>query len=752
MDEISEAELVGAVRAGIQVPETAGDQQRGVSAGLLRRICHELQNEVDPRGLILRGAAIVGELDLAGLQIPFPLNFTHCDFDSALRADGAALHQLTLADCKLPGLLGNGLRVTRDLDLSRSVITGGHRTSASTSKRSAIWLCEADIGGRLLALNTAIHADGERAVQADSIHVAGSIRLLHSFEAVGELRFIGGRIDGSLDLTGAQLTSQAGLALDLGEATIGGSVFLVDGPAGQRPVVNGRIDMGSARIAGQFLIRNAILQEPANLPADSGYSRSWVGGTAVSAPRLSVGAEVNLAKGCTVVGTVDLSMSDISSLVIGSGCSVRAAGRTAIDMTHAELRSSLTMMAEARIRGTMRLTGARIHGKLTLLGTLSDPERSSLVSAQGLRVDGAVELLGLRATGGRLRFGVARLGSVVAVAAKLTNPHGYTLSLHHTTIQGSVILARGFESTGLVVLSRSSIGGRLELTGGSFECPGPFDRNQLGHAIEAISATVQGGMHLDWKKIAPSIDLTNARTTFIADDPDNWPPRYVLSGFTYDRFDQNSPRSWTAAARCAWLSQQAPYDAGPYEQAARVFRQHGYALGAEEILIAQRQQARRTLQGRGARLRRARDTLYGLSVGYGYRPGRVLWLLAALLIMMTGSLEVPLAQATMRATASGTVYTTRGRLITNLPAPRHAPGRTDACSNGQVRCFNPALYAIDTVIPLISLGQRATWYPDPRARFGTLVQWWLYLGTVLGWLLSTVFVLSLARLARAPST
>jgi hypothetical protein len=25
----------------------------------------------------------------------------------------------------------------------------------------------------------------------------------------------------------------------------------------------------------------------------------------------------------------------------------------------------------------------------------------------------------------------------------------------------------------------------------------------------------------------------------------------------------------------------------------------------------------------------------------------------------------------------------------------------------------PALYAIDTVIPLISLDQRSTWYPDP---------------------------------------
>jgi hypothetical protein len=40
-----------------------------------------------------------------------------------------------------------------------------------------------------------------------------------------------------------------------------------------------------------------------------------------------------------------------------------------------------------------------------------------------------------------------------------------------------------------------------------------------------------------------------------------------------------------------WLSHQAMYDSGPYEQAARVFRQHGYASGAEQILIARRRQA-----------------------------------------------------------------------------------------------------------------------------------------------------------------
>jgi len=52
------------------------------------------------------------------------------------------------------------------------------------------------------------------------------------------------------------------------------------------------------------------------------------------------------------------------------------------------------------------------------------------------------------------------------------------------------------------------------------------------------------------------------------------------------------------------------------------------------------------------------------------------------------------------------------------------------------------------VVPLISLDQRSTWYPDPHVSGGELMLWWLNLATLLGWLLSSIFVLSLARLSR----
>jgi hypothetical protein len=111
----------------------------------------------------------------------------------------------------------------------------------------------------------------------------------------------------------------------------------------------------------------------------------------------------------------------------------------------------------------------------------------------------------------------------------------------------------------------------------------------------------------------------------------------------------------------------------------------------------------------------------------------------------------------MRADTAGTVYSTHGPLRSSgassikshgQPGPAHGTKSADACGNGQIRCFNSFLYAIDTVVPLISLDQRSTWYPDAQAPCGAFMQWWLNTATVLGWLLSSVFVLSLASLAR----
>jgi hypothetical protein len=756
MEQISEAELSSASRSGAAIGGGPAGTRRAMPAAWLRRCC-QLRDQVDPRGIRLSGVTVTGQLDLAGLRVPFPLSFRDCDFDAPLMVEGARLAGLSLASCALPGLLGNGARIRRDLDLSGSRVTGAHRTSASTSQTAAVWLCESSVGGQLLAVDTVIDGAGGRAVQADGIQVAGSVRLLQQFEARGQVRLIGARLGASLDLVGVHLAAPDGPALDLSGAVIAGSVFLISDRAGRRPVIQGRIDMGRTQITGQLLIRDARLEDRGIAATERGYVRASVLGCALNAPRLSVGAEVALEGNCEVAGSVDLSMSELSDLTVGGQCRLSAPGRTALRLINAELRGDLRVAAGARIAGTIRAAGAIVRGALALHGIITDPERRSVVGATALVVDGDVDLAGLQTAGGRVNFRGATLGSLAADGAHLDNPDGYSISLNQATVKGSVRLVDGFCSAGLVVLNRSTIEGHLQCTGGSFRCPGPAARNEHGNAIEAISATVRGGMNLGWTVVSPRVDFTDAMTTFVADDPRAWPSRFVISGFTYERFERLPGAGpgpvWDQAARCAWLARQDEFDSGPYEQAARVFRQHGYTREAEQILMAQRRAARRIGQSGRGFLHRAADAVFSVTVAYGYRPWRVLWALAALLAAVSVTLAVPVSQATLRANdGNGGVYTTSGLLRSGggtAPGPGRGSPRADSCGNGAVRCFSPVLYAVDTVIPLISLDQRSTWYPDPRVPGGTALLWWLNMATLAGWLLSSIFALSFTRLARS---
>jgi hypothetical protein len=98
---------------------------------------------------------------------------------------------------------------------------------------------------------------------------------------------------------------------------------------------------------------------------------------------------------------------------------------------------------------------------------------------------------------------------------------------------------------------------------------------------------------------------------------------------------------------------------------ASVFCRHGYSSDAEAILIAARHAACRTGHAPSASLQRAVDATHGWTVGYGFRPGRVLWLLLALLLAVAGPLSLPAARNSMRAMDErGNVYAADGRFVT----------------------------------------------------------------------------------------
>jgi hypothetical protein len=425
----------------------------------------------------------------------------------------------------------------------------------------------------------------------------------------------------------------------------------------------------------------------------------------------------------------------------------------ALDLTNADVRSSLTLAAGVRVEGTLALSGAHVRGGLALRGTSwRSPSDESLIEAQSTTVDGDADLCDILAAGGRLLFrGSVFGGGLDAEGAWLDNPAGSTLSLHHTVVRGSVRLDK-VVSTGVVSVNRCTIEGQLRFAGATLVCPEAGEGNADRHAVQARDTTVRSGVTLDWARVTPSVDFSDLRTTALADDPATWPPTFLISGLTYDTFTGTDPWRWRP--RADWLAKQTVFDPAPYEQAAKVFRQHGYANDAAEILVAQQNHLARTVaNGLEPKPSSANDVVrlarhighlvFGWSSGYGYRPGRVLWLMTAVLVAVLVSVAVPAGRDSLRATdVVGTVYTTVGPVAA-------ADAAVDVCGGGRVRCLNPVFYAIDTVVPLVSLGQRSTWYPDARAPGGLAMDIWLNIATLLGWLLSGMFVLSLTRAVRS---
>jgi len=756
-------------------------------ADVVRSLCRSTRAaEIDRYGLRVRNAHVTGCLDLRAMSVPFALEFAGCEFDEPPVVEGADLHSLAfVAGTQLPGLLANGVRIRRDLDFSGSEVTGALTTTASTSRTAAIWLTEAEVGGRLLGVGTRIHGPADRAIQADRTRFGSNIRLIHGFSTDGELRLLAIRLEGSLDLTGARLVPKNDRALDMAESHVGGSIFIIDDEAfqdsrGRRPEIRGRVELGHTTVGGRVLVRNTTFVGPA---VGAGGHHYLPGGVmrrcALKAPRLSIVGDLEISGTCRIEGGLDLTAADVKGAVVLDGQVVQNPGDRSVDLTNASVGGDLSA-ANLRSQGAFYLAGAHIHGSVRLAGAyLSHPVRVAgpaaerapdvLLEASGVHIDRDLDMTGLVTRGGELWFGDARLGALVDLAgARLLCTNGVAVTFHQATVGGTLRFIDGFRSKGLLGFARARIGGRLAFDDSTLLWRGRDKPifNPHGLAVEAIGTTVEGGIVLGWRRIDGGVDLTDATTTYLADDPARWGDPMRITGFTYDRFAAlrsdplGSNGNWDVPDRVRWLAGQESLDPGPFEQAARVYRAHGRTVDAEDILI----RGKRLLRQRGATRGSAGRVRYGLSrswnwvldraVGYGYRTGRAIGLLVVLVAVTAAALLVPSVRDSMRATdAVGVAYMPDGPIPGSGPAVDGRSGagavpNDDDCGDGRVRCFQPLAFSVDTVVPIIDLGQRSAWYPSHHDGAGRVYELWLNFATVMGWAISTVFALSFTRLAR----
>ncbi|MGA2409281.1 MAG: hypothetical protein ABSG46_02690, partial [Candidatus Binataceae bacterium] len=290
----------------------------------------------------------------------------------------------------------------------------------------------------------------------------------------------------------------------------------------------------------------------------------------------------------------------------------------------------------------------------------------------------------------------------------LNDPNRFALNADRINVAGSAFLNDGFNATGNANLGSSIVGSDLDFSGAIFGS---------GNSISLDRAKIKGilwwtGINNDPKGSAVVrnhsqvfLNLIDAGAESLIDDENSWPAskNLVLSGFKFERLKKKTvagtvPRDADSGLR--WLRLQDDnlgLPTQPYQQFAKVLESEGNYRGARKVRIAMENDLRASLPWYWQIWR----WVLRITISYGYRPWLALcW---SLLLVVLGYLTFSLGY--------------RAGVI--------APTDKDAFAEFQTgklplsyQPFNGFIYSLDTFLPIINLGLKDKWMPDPNLTAG----------------------------------
>ena len=525
-----------------------------------------------------------------------------------------------------------------------------------------------------------------RGLGADALTTKGYVFLRDNFFAKGEVRLLGANIGGGLDCNGGKFHNPKGYALYADGLTTRYGVYL----------------NGNFSAEGEVRLLNANI----------GGDLDCVGGKFHNPDGNALAVD-----GLTTKGAVYLS-KDFSG------------------------------------KGEVRLMNASIGGNLDCVGGKFHNLGGKALSVDNLTTKGDVNLRNGFFAEGEVRLMGANIGGDLScMSGKFHNPKGHALSADGLTTKGAVYLSKNFSAKGEVRLLSANISGNLDCTGGKFHNP---DKNK--YALNVDGGNISGGLF--WRETAckGNVCLAYARANVLSDDPDSWESCKVdLDGFTYNRF--SNPMD--AQFRIGWLAKrpdEEEFSPLPYEQVAKVLFGMGHVHDAREILL--KKERLLTECGTFPWMWRQGRKIWDVLAGYGYRP----WLhtfLISLGIMMIGSgLFCWGEQAGRIAPHQPAALVSSKYQYGRIPA--ETPDETVARKFSGYPEFSPILFSVDIFVPFLNLHQEPFWYPAPygghqhwwrSAEDGEFSWWvllegWYWFQIIAGWVLTSLFLLSITGLLR----
>ena len=195
--------------------------------------------------LELRGARITGMLDLSYARIEPAIALRDCAFDQPIVLTEARLGALALDGSEFPGIEAPNLEVESDLELSRV------RSSRTVNLTGAHLQRDLRLRGARLSRGE----DQQAALAADHLVVDGSVACDGGFEATGTITMAGARVNGAVRLDGAKITvrGQQKLAFN-GDGMTVGHDFTAEGLR-----AGGEVRLVDVSIASTLELRGAEL-------------------------------------------------------------------------------------------------------------------------------------------------------------------------------------------------------------------------------------------------------------------------------------------------------------------------------------------------------------------------------------------------------------------------------------------------------------------------------------------------------------
>ena len=432
IDHVCQGRLLDLVAEGEVVNEAlmrSWGESRTVKATVIREILRgRLAADPDPRGLQLRGARIIGRLDLANLSTEVNFELRDCLLEEGILARDAHLAFVDLTGCYFehpaePPL--NAPRLTcSGLALTKATIIGH-------AELGAVRLVGSHIGINLDCDGATLRNNSGPALNADRLQVGQDLYLRDGFTATGAgkagaVSLEGAHIGIVLDCDGATLRNNSGPALNADRLQVGQDLYLRDGFTATGAGKAGAVSLEGAHIGIVLDCDGATLRNNS--------------GPALNADGLHVGLGMFLRGGFTATG----------------------AGQD----------------------GAVRLVGAHIGIKLECDGATLRNDSGPALDADSLQVGQALYLRGGFTATGAGQGGAVRLlgahigGQLDCTEATLRNDSGPALDADSLQVGRSMFLSDGFTATGAgadvaVKLTGTRVGGTLF-----------FDPAELVHATD----------------------------------------------------------------------------------------------------------------------------------------------------------------------------------------------------------------------------------------------------------------------------